>query len=219
MLRNVRVFYAKQGRMKYVSHLDMNRYMVRLFKVAKIPAWYTEGFNQHLYLTFALPLSLGITADYDVIDLKIVDDNFTNEQILSNLKEKSAEGIEILNVSEPWCKVPELKFASYTLTYKDSDIELLKSLDKLLHSNAILAEKKGKKNKITLLNLAEKIKSIDTDLSGDTLTVKVTLPAGNDENINPQLFLQSFTSAGNRKPEVVLINRNMLYTENMQIFE
>ncbi len=219
MLRNVRVFYAKQGRMKYVSHLDMNRYMVRLFKVAKIPAWYTEGFNQHLYLTFALPLSLGITADYDVIDLKIVDDNFTNEQILSNLKEKAAEGIEILNVSEPWCKVPELKFASYTLTYKDSDTELLKNLDKLLHSNAILAEKKGKKNKITLLNLAEKIKSIETDLSGDTLTVKVTLPAGNDENINPQLFLQSFTSAGNRKPEVVLINRNMLYTENMQIFE
>ncbi len=219
MLRNVRVFYAKQGRMKYVSHLDMNRYMVRLFKVAKIPAWYTEGFNQHLYLTFALPLSLGITADYDVIDLKIVDDNFSNEQILSNLKEKAAEGIEILNVSEPWCKVPELKFASYTLTYKDSDTELLKSLDKLLHSNVILAEKKGKKNKITLLNLAEKIKSIETDLSGDTLTVNVTLPAGNDENINPQLFLQSFTSAGNRKPEVVLINRNMLYTENMQIFE
>ena len=86
--------------MKYVSHLDMNRYMVRLFKVAKIPAWYTEGFNQHLYLTFALPLSLGITADYDVIDLKIVDDNFSNEQILSNLREKAAQGIEILNVSE-----------------------------------------------------------------------------------------------------------------------
>ena len=45
-LRNVRVFYAKRGRMKYVSHLDMNRYMVRLFKVANIPAWYTEGFSK-----------------------------------------------------------------------------------------------------------------------------------------------------------------------------
>ncbi len=219
MLRNVRVFYAKRGRMKYVSHLDMNRYMVRLFKSAKIPAWYTEGFNQHLYLTFALPLSLGITTDYDVIDLKIVDDSFTNEQILSNLREKAAQGIEILNVAEPWCKVPELKFASYTLTYKDSDSELLKSLDKLFHSNAILAEKKGKKNKVTLLNLAEKIKSFETELAGDTLTVRIVLPAGNDETINPSLFLQSFQGLGKRRPEVVLINRDMLYTENMQKFE
>ena len=219
MLRNVRVFYAKRGRMKYVSHLDMNRYMVRLFKTAKIPAWYTEGFNQHLYLTFALPLSLGITADYDVIVLKIVDDCFTDEMIFNSLKEKAAEGIEILRVSEPWCKVPELKFASYTLTYKDSDCNLLKDMERLFHSNAILAEKKGKKNRVTLLNLAEKIKHIETDLREDTLTVKVVLPAGNDENINPQLFLQSFESAGNRKPEVVLINRDMLFTENMQKFE
>ncbi len=219
MLRNVRVIYAKRGRMKYVSHLDMNRYMVRLFKVAKIPAWYTEGFNQHLYITFALPLSLGITTDYDVIDLKIVDDSFTNEQILHNLQSKAAEGIEIFNVAEPWCKVPELKYASYTLTYRDSNSELLKNLDRLLHSNAILAEKKGKKNKVTQLNLAEKIKQIETELTEDTLTVKVVLPAGNEETINPQLFLQAFEGAGNRRPEVVLINRDMLFTENMQKFE
>lgn len=219
MLRSVRVFYAKRGRMKYVSHLDMNRYMIRLFKSAKIPAWYTEGFNQHLYMTFALPMSLGLTTDYDVIDLKITDDDFTNEQILKCLKEKAAEGIEILNVAEPWCKVPELKYASYTLTLRDADADLLKSFEKFLHSNAILAEKKGKKNKVTLLNLAEKIRSVDTEITGDTLVVRVVLPAGNQETVNPQLFLQSFEGAGNRRPEVVLINRDMLYTENMQKFE
>ncbi len=219
MLRNVRIFYAKRDRMKYVSHLDMNRYMTRLLKVAKIPAWYTEGFNQHLYITFALPLSLGITADYDVVDLKIADDSFSNEQILNNLKEKATEGIEILRVAEPWCKVPELKSASYTLTYKDCDNELLENLERLFHSNAILAEKKGKKNKVTLLNLAEKIKSLETEIVDNSLTVKVTLPAGNDENINPSLFLQSFISTGNRKPEVVMINRNMLFDANGNKFE
>ena len=181
--------------MKYVSHLDMNRYMVRLFKAAGVPAWYTEGFNQHLYLTFAQPLSLGITTDYDVIDLKITDDSFTNQMVLEALKEKSAEGIEILSVAEPWMKTQELTYASYTLTYKDSDNELLAALEKLLKGNIIPAEKKGKKNKVTLLNLAEKIKSIETELQDGKLTVKVTLPAGNTETINPTLFLQSFTSA------------------------
>lgn len=218
-MRNVRVFYAKRGRMKFVSHLDMNRYMVRLFKVSGVPAWYTEGFNQHLYLTFAQPLSLGITTDYDVIDLKITDDSFTNDMVLKALKEKACEGIEILNIAEPWMKVAELKYASYTLVYKDKDTDLLKALERLLKGNCIPAEKKGKKNKITLLNLAEKIKSIETELLDNVLTVKVVLPAGNTETINPALFVQSFVSAGNRKPEVVKINRDMMYNENMENFE
>ena len=218
-MRNVRVFYAKRGRMKYVSHLDMNRYMVRLFKVAGVPAWYTEGFNQHLYLTFAQPLSLGITTDYDVIDLKITDDSYTNQMVLKALQAKAAEGIEILDVREPWMKTAELTYASYTVTYKDSDNSLLESLEKLLKGNVIPAEKKGKKNKITLLNLAEKIKLIETNREDGVLTVKVTLPAGNTETVNPMLFLQSFESAGNRRPEVVIYNRDMLFNENLERFE
>ena len=218
-MRNVRVFYAKRGRMKYVSHLDMNRYMVRLFKVANIPAWYTEGFNHHLYLTFAQPLSLGITTDYDVVDLKIVDDAFTNEMVLKALQEKACEGIEIIAVNEPWMKVAELTYASYTVVYKDEDDFLLESLEKLLNGNVIPAEKKGKKNKITLLNLAEKIKTIETGREHGVLTVKVTLPAGNTETVNPMLFLQSFESAGNRRPQVVTYNRDMLFNEKLERFE
>lgn len=218
-MRNVRIIFAKRGRMKYVSHLDMNRYMTRLIKLARVPAWYTEGFNQHLYMTFALPLSLGVTADYDVIDMKVTDDSFTDKQIFDALSACAAEGIEILSVSQPWMKVPELKFASYTLKFKDEDNELLKSLEKLLKGNYIPAEKKGKKNKVTLLNLAEKIKALETNREDGVLTVNVVLPAGNDETINPALFLQSFQSAGNRRPEVVLINRDMLYNERMERFE
>ena len=205
--------------MKFVSHLDMNRYMMRLIKTSNIPVWYTEGFNQHIYLTFALPLSLGVTSDYDCFDLKITDDGFGNEQIKDALNLKAAEGIKIIAVQEPWMKVSELKYAGYTLIYKDDDTELLKKLEAMLLGNVIIAEKKGKKNKVTVLNVAEKIKSIETDLSTGTLTVKVVLPAGNDENINPSLFLQAFTSAGNPAPSFININRDMLYNQNFEKFE
>ena len=33
--------------------------MSRAFHKAKLPLWYTEGFNPHVFLTFAAPLSLG----------------------------------------------------------------------------------------------------------------------------------------------------------------
>ena len=68
-LRNVRIFYEKKGRMKFVSHLDMNRFMSRLIAKSKIPVWYTEGFNSHIYINFALPLSLGFESDYEVLNV------------------------------------------------------------------------------------------------------------------------------------------------------
>lgn len=204
--------------MKYVSHLDMNRYIPRLVKVSRIPAWHTEGFNKHLYLTFALPLSLGTTSEYDIFDLKITDDTFTDERVLNALKENAAEGIEFVSCAPAVFKTAELSFASFTLLYKDGGGELLRSFEKMLKGNVIIAQKKGKKGKVTELNLAEKIKSIETVLLGDTLTVKVVLPAGNTENINPALFLDAFEASGNRRPESVTVSRDMLYTAEMEIF-
>ena len=217
-MRSVRVIYKKMDRMKYVSHLDMNRYIPRLIKVSKIPAWHTEGFNKHLYLTFALPLALGITSQYDMFDIKITDDSFTDEMILAALKKNAAKGIEIISCGPAILKATELSFAEFKLEIEDTDKELLEALQKMFNSNVILAEKKGKKGKVTELNLADKIKSIKTELENDKLSVEVVLPAGNTENINPMLFIEAFVSLGKRKPEILSIERGMLYTADMKEF-
>lgn len=205
--------------MKFVSHLDMNRYFTRLVKVSKVPAWHTEGFNKHLYVTFALPLSLGMTTDYDVVDLKITDDDYTDEMVVDALNKNSADGLKFLSAGPIVMKTTELCFAQYSLTYSDNETELLKKLEAMLNGNVIIAQKKGKKGKVTELNLAEKIKSIKTELVGNELRVVVVLPAGNTENINPSLFADAFCDAGNRRPEVYTVNRDMLYNAKMEIFK
>ena len=55
---DVRTVFEKKGRAKYISHLDLNRFMMRAFRRSGLPIWYTEGFNPHPYATFALALSL-----------------------------------------------------------------------------------------------------------------------------------------------------------------
>ena len=47
-----RVFYKKQGRAKYISHLDLVRCISRALKRSKLPVWHTLGFHPHVYLTF-----------------------------------------------------------------------------------------------------------------------------------------------------------------------
>ena len=70
-MQNVRVFFEKTGMTKYISHLDLMRCMTRAIKRAAIPAWYTEGFNPHLFITFALPLTLGVESLCESMDIPI----------------------------------------------------------------------------------------------------------------------------------------------------
>ena len=47
-----RLTFAKKGRARYISHLDLMRAMQRAIKRAGVPIWYTQGFNPHSYLMF-----------------------------------------------------------------------------------------------------------------------------------------------------------------------
>ena len=38
-MKNVRIYFKKTDRMKFVSHLDMTRVMSRLIKKSGIPIW------------------------------------------------------------------------------------------------------------------------------------------------------------------------------------
>ena len=91
-MREVRLRFSKTDRCKYISHLDINRCMARALSRAKIPLWYTEGFNPHPYMSFSLPLSLGVESFCESVDLRIVGD-ITNQEIKDNLNEMLPEGI------------------------------------------------------------------------------------------------------------------------------
>ena len=55
----VRISFKKMNEASYISLLDMQRVMQRVLKRSGLPVWHTLGFNPHIYMTFACPLSLG----------------------------------------------------------------------------------------------------------------------------------------------------------------
>ena len=58
-MTTVRLRFTKTGEAAYISLLDLQRVMQRAFKRSGLPVWYTQGFNPHIYMTFAAPLALG----------------------------------------------------------------------------------------------------------------------------------------------------------------
>ena len=59
----LRVKFTKHGIVRYIGHLDMQRYFQRVNRRAGIKVVYSEGFSPHQKMSFAMPLSVGYESD------------------------------------------------------------------------------------------------------------------------------------------------------------
>ena len=73
-MKDYRIAFEKRGRVRYISHLDLNRCMLRAVRRSGLPAWYTEGFHPHMYLMFPLALSLGTESICEVMDIRLTEE-------------------------------------------------------------------------------------------------------------------------------------------------
>ena len=113
-MKNVRVFYRKFGSCKYISHLDTNRVMLRAIGKSGLNIWRTEGFNQHAYITFALPLSLGFGSECESMDFRVLDDNEDLSAIPDRLNSCLPEGIRVFRCAESVHKPAAIDSAAWT---------------------------------------------------------------------------------------------------------
>ena len=213
-MKSVRLFYKKEGNARFVSHLDTMRCMTRLFRRAGLPVWYTEGFNPHLYITFALPLSLGMTSEYEIADIRLTDDSFPLDEICGILNAQCPEGYCFFTASEPEMKLTDLAAAKFCVEFEDEG-ELKPLLETYLKQPEILIEKKTKKGTLKTVNVAESIKEFSLTADGNT-KLFITLPAGNENNINPDLIVKKFLSDNNcecftKTTRLSLLNSKLKY--------
>ena len=193
-MKNVRIFYTKTERMKFVSHLDMNRLMSRIIMRADIPVWYTEGFNPHIYLTFALPLSLGYESEFETMDFRLTKDMDFGE-VLEILNRNMPEGITVTKIAEPQRKPTDIAFADYTICIKAEECapERLSHLfESFYTSDRIEVVKKSKRGERTV-DLKPDIALMNLSLNGDSVQLAMRFPAGTEKNYNPSLLFDEFS--------------------------
>lgn len=194
-MKNVRVWFKKDDECRYISHLDLNRVMIRAIVKSRLPVWHTEGFNVHPYITFSLPLSLGFRGEKETMDMRILDDNFKLDTIKEELNKCLPHGLTVFDVTEPVSKPGAINSAKFKLRLSSDDIsakELYIKLTELLDKDEILVEKKTKKG-VKNINIKEYFtdaKHYDTD---NEVVVRVVLPAGSTTNINPTLLIKALS--------------------------
>lgn len=193
-MREVRLRFSKTDRCKYISHLDINRCMSRALTRAKIPLWYTEGFNPHPYMSFSLPLSLGIESFVESMDIRIIGD-ITNDEIKKKMNEMLPDGIRILEVYDDFRQDKDIAYSDYVfrIQFKDNETALQK-INNVLNSDEIIAERKVKKGKRKIFketNLKPLIQKFNSSIRGEDIILNLRLMAGIEKNLNPTLLFDT----------------------------
>lgn len=224
-MRTVRLNFSKTGRAIYISHLDINRMMTRAVRRAKLPMWYTEGFNPHPYLTFALPLSLGQSSDCEYMDIRIEGD-ITDEEIMNRLNAVLPEGVKILSVSAPVYDAKEIEKALYfvKLVFKDAETSkgFAERAQTLAEGEELLAEKRGKKGHrkvMKQINLIDFIYDMKFSTADNIVNLQCVLAAGNTNNLNPTLLVETLEKEIGIEHEMEYIVRRKLITKDNKTFK
>lgn len=215
----IRAIFSKTDRAKYISHLDLNRTMQRAFKRAKIPVWYTEGFNPHAYIMFPLALSLGVDSKCEIMDFSITEEmNF--DEIKTKLNAVLPEGLKIMNVALEGKKHTEIAFSEYIVSISSNvSAENIKEIfEEFLSLEKIEIEKKTKKKGINLIDIKPYINVTQMSVQDNFFNFTLILPAGTQTNINPSLVFDAFTAHSKLEIEIEHIERTKILCKNGELF-
>lgn len=216
MLR-LRAVFKKTGRSVYISHLDLNRCMLRIFRRSKLPVWYTEGFNPHPYYSFALALSLGFESECEIMDFNITED-ISLEEVKERLNAVMPEGMGVVSVSEQKKKITEIAKAEYcVLIDAQNTEELIAEFNEFMAQDEINVEKKTKKG-IKTVDIKPAIEVVSIVADEGKVLLDMRLPAGTKTNYNPTLVIDAFREYAENTFEILKIKRTGILCENNEIF-
>lgn len=221
-MREVRFRFSKTGQAKYISHLDTNRVFSRALARAKINLWYTQGFNPRPYMSFSLPLSLGVESYCENVDLRILDD-LTDEEIKERMNNALPLGIRIVDVYEDFMDCHDIVYSDYVYKFEFKDNETaLEKIIAVLESDEILAQKKAKQGKRRILketDIKQFIVKYNASIRNNNIVLNIRLLAGPDKNLNPTLLFDTIIRLIDMDYEWKSIGRISLLTKDFKEYK
>ena len=191
-----RILFAKEGRARYISHLDLMRTFQRGFLRAEIPIKHTEGFNPHAFISIALPLSLGFSSACEILEFGLLEGT-AHSDVPRRLNAVLPEGVRVLECYNGERSLKELAALEYAVTLEEvpDKSALITAWSGAMGRESWVVEKKSKKAKsgVTTLDMAPLIKGFTfTELEGHNVLLTCVLAAQNP-GLNPSVMVNALT--------------------------
>jgi radical SAM-linked protein len=146
-----RIEFSKIGPITFISHLDLQKVMARIFKRSGLETLHSEGYNLRPLLSFGPALTLGISSLTEYFDVRVPAEWTNFEQMLTQLQQHSEPGIIFKNISVINSKTPSIQDSAKAFTYfiPVKNAELVESVvEKLRAQDSIKIQSYSKKDEV-----------------------------------------------------------------------
>lgn len=184
----IRFKLIKRGSLQYISHLDLVRTMNKIIVRAKLPLWYTEGFNPKPKMIFAAPLSIGTESECEYMDIRL-SEYLDPAEAMARINANMTSEMQAIDAYYPDSKFTDLKWMSYriSVTPVSADEELVDRINESFRADKIEVQKKNSEQTMDIRPL---IRSAEARLSDGQIIIDAVLCADPSRFLNPEYIIK-----------------------------
>ena len=206
--------FGKQPRLRFISHLDLQRFFQRAVNRTGLPIAYSQGFNPHPVMSFGSALALGWTSEYEVIDIKLsapMGRKRTEEAVRAALPEDlPVLEVRMIDDRHP-APMAQVRAADYCISFESEEARaaVLGQIPGFLAEETVMAMRKTKSGEkpVNVRPLA-----IELRAEGELLLARLKLTE--TDTLKPDLLVRTLADrAGVEAPET-RIHRTCLLGED-----
>ena len=205
--------FGKQPRLRFISHLDLQRFFQRALNRTGLPVAYTQGFNPHAIMSFGSALALGWTSEYEILDVKL-SVPMGRKRTEEAMRQALPEDLPVLEVRMVDDRHPApmamVRASDYEIALSGENAgAVLDAVDAFLASEQVMAVRKTKsgEKEIDIRPLA-----ISLERAGDVLLARLKLTE--TDTLKPDLLVNSLAKLAGVEPPEARIHRKCLLGED-----
>lgn len=187
----IRLKFIKRGNLQYISHLDLQKTMGRVLTRAKIPLWYSKGFNPHPKLIFAMPLSVGAQSVCEYLDVRVERD-IPPAVMMEHLNAELTDEMYFTDAYYAETKFSDIAWAEYSISIltHGADGNMRDKISSLLSASPLIITKKTKSGPrdIDIIPLIKSV-CVTYEKEKGTICISAVLSAGSDSYLNPEQMI------------------------------
>ncbi len=202
--------FGKQPRLRFISHLDLQRFFQRALNRTGLPIAFSQGFNPHPLLSFGSALALGWTSEYEIIDVKLsvpMGRKRTEEAMRAALPvDLPVLEVKLIDDRHP-APMAMVRASDYEITLLGENAQAVKdAADEFLSRESVLAMRKTKSGEKEV-NIRPWAFSIEKTETGLNARLMIT----DKETLKPDLLVKTLSEiAGVEIPETKIHRKCLL---------
>ena len=221
-----RLKLIKNNELRFISHLDWQNLILKVFRRCGLELVLSEGFNKMPKVSYSPALPLFIESDCELVNFQVKTP--LNNAFIENFEKMSPMGLKIVDLielnearmqKEPKSLENYIQWAQYEAVFRNDENSIYNFekiryiIEKCLSSDEFLITKKTKKGIEKTINYRNSIKSLELLNDG---TLVFILKTGQSENI-PSLRADEFLNILFFDSAFLKIKRVKFFDTNLRV--